>query len=164
MTMETHEEGARQMLRHAVATVAYRGAKTLRDAPARFANFRIAPSTRTPVEILAHIGDLFDWACGLANGVHEWHDSEPLAWDAEIARFHLSLEKFDARLASAVPLERSAESLFQGPVADALTHVGQLAMLRRLAGANMKGENYFRAEIVRGRVGAEQTPPAREFD
>ncbi len=151
-------------LRHAVATVAYRGGKAVRGAPALFAGFQAAPGTRTPAQILAHVNDLFDWAGHLADGEHVWSDSAPLPWEEEVARFHAGLARFDARLASGKPLGCPEERLFQGPIADALTHVGQIAMLRRMAGAPMKGENYFKADIEAGRVGADQVPPRREFD
>ncbi len=161
--MSTASDPARQLLRHAVATVAYRGGKALRSAPESFAAFAIGENPRTPAKVLAHLGDLFDWALAMAKGETAWHDSEPLAWDAEIARFFASLKKFDDYLASPEPLRSPAEGLFQGPIADALTHVGQIAMLRRLAGCSIKGENYFKAEIVVGRVGFEQPAPRREF-
>jgi hypothetical protein len=151
-------------LRHAVATVAYRGGKAVRGAPPTFAGFQASPGTRTPAQILAHVNDLFDWALELADGRHTWRVSEPRPWDAEVERFHAGLARFDARLASGRPLGSSEEKLFQGPVADALTHVGQLAMLRRMAGAPMKGENYFKADIESGRVGEDQVPPRVEFD
>ncbi|MDR3717191.1 MAG: hypothetical protein P4K98_00215 [Bryobacteraceae bacterium] len=150
--------------RHTLATLAYRGGKTLRGAPESFASFRASESTRTPAEILAHIGDLLDWALSIADGRQTWHDSVPLAWPEEVARFFAALGRLDARLASGEPLKTTAERLFQGPVADAFTHVGQIAMLRRMAGAPMRGENYFKAEIVAGRVGPEQAQPRREFD
>ncbi len=110
------------------------------------------------------MGDLFDWAHSLAQGEAVWHDSRPLSWDAELARFFAALKKFDNYLASPEPLRCSSEGLFQGPIADALTHIGQIAMLRRLAGCPIKGENYFKAEIIAGRVGSEQAAPRREFD
>src|SRR5437660_4383880 len=122
------------LLRHAVATIAYRGNKALQGAPADFAQFRVGDKTRTPAEILAHIGDLLDWARGLANGVHQWHDSIPLPWDDEVARFFAGLKNLDNRMASGA-IGFPAENLFQGPIADALTHIGQIAMLRRLAGS-----------------------------
>ncbi len=151
------------LLRHTVATLAYRGGKTLRGAPAEFAGYRSSPDARTPAEILAHIGDLLDWALSLADGRQAWRDSPPLAWDQGSARFFAALEAFDQRLAADAPLGAPPEKLFQGPIADALTHVGQLAMLRRMAGSPMRGENYFQAEIVAGRVGAEQAAPRKEF-
>ena len=158
----------RDLLRHTVATVAYRGAKAVRDAPASFATYATpgASSTtgRTPAKIVAHIGDLFDWGLSIAKGAQAWHDSTPLPWDKEVARFFTALERFDEYLASEAPLACEPEQLFQGPIADALTHIGQLAMLRRLSGAPIRGENYYKAEIVSGRVGAEQTPPRREFE
>ena len=162
--MSAPNDPARQLLRHTVATVAYRGSKTLRGAPESFVTFAQTPSCRTPAQILAHMGDLFDWALSMAKGQASWRDSQPLAWDAEVTRFFAGLKKFDDYLASSEPLHSPAEGLFQGPIADALTHIGQLAMLRRLAGCKLKGENYFKAEIVTGRVGAEQSAPRREFD
>jgi hypothetical protein len=152
------------LLRHTVATLAYRGGKALRGAPAEFAGYRAAEGSRTPGQILAHIGDLLDWALSMANGHPEWHNSPPAKWDEGTARFFAGLEAFDARLASDEPPAVSAEKLFQGPVADALTHVGQIAMLRRMAGCPIRGENYFVAEVTAGRVGSQQAEPRVEFD
>jgi len=152
------------MLRHALATLAYRGGKAVRGAPAGFGAFRAAPTTRAPGQILAHVGDLLDWALGLADGRHEWHEATPLPWDEEVARFFAALARLDQRLAQDAPLGSSAERIFQGPIADALTHVGQIAMLRRMAGAPVRGENYVRAEITAGRVGPGQEAPRRELD
>ena len=157
-------DAGRQLLRHAVATIAYRGGKVLRDAPSGFASLRVGEKTRTPVEILAHIGDLFDWVLWLAKGEHRWSPSVPQPWEREVARFFDSLARFDALLASTELLAAPAEKLFQGPIADALTYVGQIALLRRLGGAPVRGENYFRADIVAGRVGPAQSAPRREFD
>lgn len=154
----------RELLRHTVATLAYRGAKAVRGAPDSFASFKASATTRTPVEVLAHIGDLLDWALTIANGSEKWHDSEPLPWDQEIARFHKSLASFDSYLASNSDLRGTCERLFQGAIADSLTHVGQLTMLRRIADAPIRGENYSVAKIEAGKVGAEQAAAVREFD
>jgi hypothetical protein len=156
-------EASLSFLRHSLATLAYRAGKTLRGAPEGFAEFRAGEKTRTPGEILAHMGDLLDWALALADGKHVWHNSKPLAWQREVERFFAGLAAFDRRLASGQALGFSAEKLFQGPVADALTHTGQIAMLRRMAGAPVRAENYFRAKIVKGWVGDEQEPPVVEF-
>jgi hypothetical protein len=153
-----------ELLRHTVATLAYRAAKTVRGAPPEFADFRASPTSRTPVQILAHMGDLFDWALTMADGKAVWHDAAPLPWDEEVARFFAALEKFDARLATGRPLANPATKIFDGPVADALTHTGQINFLRRLAGAPVKGESYFRADIQTGRVGRDQPPAKVEFD
>jgi hypothetical protein len=158
------DDASRALLRHTVATLAYRGGKALRGAPASFADFQAGQKTRTPVQILAHVGDLFDWALSLAKGEHAWKDSTPLPWDQETARFFATLERFDAFLASVEPLAASPERLFQGPIADALTHIGQITILRRLAGVPIKGENYFKAEIERGRTGGDQAAPRFEFE
>jgi hypothetical protein len=157
-------EEKREMLRHTLATVAYRGGKVLRNAPAGFAGFRAGATSRAPVQILAHIGDLFEWALTMAKGEEAWHDTPPRPWAQEVDRFFATLRAFDDFLGSGAPLAAGAEGLFQGPVADALTHVGQIAMLRRLASAPVKGENYFRAEIEAGRLGPDQSPPRREFE
>src|ERR1044071_9798376 len=149
----------RAMLRHTVATLAYRGGKAVRGASESFASFKASETTRTPAEILAHVGDLLDWALSIAKGKETWHNSKSLKWNKEVQRFHSSLKAFDKYLASKSELSASCERLFQGPIADALTQVGQLAMLRRIAGEPIKGENYSRATIEAGRVGAEQDAP-----
>ncbi len=151
------------LLRHTLATVAYRGGKALRNAPESFANFGSGPNGKTPAQILAHMGDLYDWALSIASGNQVWKDSEPLAWEKEIERFFAVLKRFDDYLASGSPLCDSPAALFQGAIADSLTHIGQIAMLRRMAGCAIKGENYHRAEILVGRVGTEQSSPRREF-
>lgn len=157
-------DSARDLLRHTVATLAYRAGKALRDAPPGFATFAIAPGSRTPGQILAHMGDLLDWGLSMAKGAQRWQNAPLQSWDQDCARFFAALEAFDDYLASDAQLGTSAERLFQGPIADALTHTGQVAMLRRIAGAPVRGENYARAEIARGRVGAEQPRPGFEFD
>ena len=155
---------ARELLRHTLATVAYRGGKALRGAPESFSKFSAGGAARTPAQILGHLGDLFAWGLSMARGKQEWKESPPQAWSEDVARFHATLQAFDDYLASDAPLGAPAEKLFQGPVADAFAHIGQIAILRRLAGCAIRGENYFKAEIAAGRVGAEQAPPRREFD
>jgi len=162
--MNASSDPARQLLRHTVATVAYRGNKAIHGSPAHFDSFHIGDKTRTPAQILSHTGDLFDWALSIAQGKQAWHESAPLPWEQETARFFAAIKKFDDYLASSEPLHGPIEGLFQGPVADALTHVGQIAMLRRLAGSPVKGENYLRAGVTIGRVGSEQSAPQREFE
>jgi hypothetical protein len=159
-------DNARTFLRHTVATLAYRCGKAVRGAPATFADFKAGPTTRTPIEILAHIGDLLDWVLSQAQGKEKWPDAVERSWDDEVARLHANLKAFDDYLASGEPLHKPAERMFQGAIADALTHTGQLTMLRRLAGSHVRGENYSRADIQIGRVGATQSPPPErsEFD
>ena len=160
----TSSDPGRALLRHTLATVAYRGRKAVAGAPEAFSRFRAGESSRTAGQILAHLGDLFDWALALADGQQHWHDSTPQIWNDDTARFFAALAAFDARLAADRPLGCSAEQLFQGPVADALAHIGQIAMLRRLAGVPIRGENYFKADIAAGRVGSSQSAPRVEFD
>jgi hypothetical protein len=155
-------DGKLELFRHTLATLAYRAGKALRGAPDGFAEFRCGESSRTPGQILAHMGDLFDWALSIAKGKEGWRSAELSPWNEEVERFFAALKTFDDYLAAgpvAVPLEK----LLQGPVADALTHTGQIAMLRRMAGVPIKGESYYRAEVVVGRVGMEQTAAKREF-
>jgi hypothetical protein len=155
---------ARELLRHAVATVAYRAAKVTRNAPEDFADYRAADDVRTPLQIVAHMGDLYDWALSLAKGNWDYKRSSPGSWERELERFHGALLAFDDYLASDAALGHSIEKLFQGPVADSLTHVGQIAILRRLADAPIRAESYARSDIVAGRVGPDQTPSEFEFD
>ena len=155
---------ARSLLRHTLATIAYRGGKAIRNAGPSFGEYGSPDTSRTPGKILAHIGDLMDWGLAMCEGRREWHDSSPLAWEKECERFFASVKKFDDYLASDKALQVSAEKLFQAPIADALTHIGQIAMLRRMARVPMKSEYYVIAEITAGRVGADQAPPRKEFD
>jgi len=153
----------RTLLRHLVAVIAYRGGKALRDAPEGFGAVAAGPGSRNAVGILSHTADLFAWGLALADGENRWSATESDDWDAQVERFYAGLAAVDARLASPEPLGRPAARLLQGPFADALTHVGQIGMLRRLAGSPVRGENYFKAEIEVGRVGPEQAPPSDEF-
>jgi hypothetical protein len=150
-------------LRHALATLAYRAAKTIRGAPANFSGFRPGEGSRSAGEILAHMCDLMDWALAQARGKERWRNSRPRSWDKDAARFFKALTAFDKYLASDEALHVSPERAFQGALADALTHTGQIAMLRRLAGARVRGENYSRAKISAGRTGADQSKPLSEF-
>ena len=154
----------RELLRHTLATLAYRGAKAVRDAPPEFEAFQASPTSRTPVQILAHIGDLMAWGRSMADGSRQWHNSTPLPWKQEVERFFRCMSEFESYLASDAPLQSPAEKLFQGPIADALQHVGQLTFLRRASGAPVRAENYFKADIASGRVGPEQSKPKLEFD
>jgi len=153
----------RELLRHTLATLAYRGAKVISNAPDNFAAFRIHETTRTPGEILAHIADLLDWVLRTSQGDYVYKRSSPLPWEEESARFFDALKALDSYLASNEPLGCPAEKIFQGPIADALTHVGQIALLRRMAGAPVRGESYFRADIEAGRVGVDQSTKRLEF-
>ena len=142
----------REVLRHMVATVAYRGGVSVRDAPENFATFRAHETTRTPGEILAHIGDLLEGSLHLLQGEMVFLTSTPLPWKDEISRFFSAVRGLDSYLATDAPLACPVEKLVQGPIGDALTHVGQIVMLRRMAGIPIHPEPYFTAEIVAGEL------------
>lgn len=148
-------------LRHALATVAYRGGKAVRHAPESFSTFRAADGSRSAGEILAHVCDLFDWGVTMAHGKQVWAPKPPQSWAADCDRFFDGLSAFDRALES--PVAGSEPLLFQGPIADSLTHIGQINLLRRLANSPVRAENYARAEIVSGRVGRDQADPRAEF-
>ena len=156
----------RAVLRHLLATLAYRAAKVLRDVPPGFPEFSAGSNWRRPVLIVAHLADLMAWGVKLAQGEYVWRAGGTKDWNTEVLRFFDGMAELDRALASDAPLSlnRSAEMLIQGPLADALTHVGQLAMLRSAAGFPVRPESYARAEILTGRVGSDQAPAVREFD
>jgi hypothetical protein len=145
----------RELFRHVVATVAYRGGLSVSDAPENFATFRVNETTRTPGELLAHIGDLLEGSLYLVKGELVYLASAPLSWEEEVARFFSAVKEFDSYLASGAPLACPMEKLIQGPIGDALTHVGQIVMLRRMAGKPVRVEAYFTAEIVAGEINEE---------
>ena len=164
-TIPAEDPTTRLFLRHALATLAYRAGKTVRGTPEAFGQYRVTPESPSSVEILAHMGDLMDWVLRTVKGEPSWTSATPLPWEQEIARFFRSLKALDDYLVAG-PIRWEPDRLFQGGIADALTHTGQLAMLRRLAGFKMKGENYARADMAIGRVGIDQKPadPKFEFD
>ena len=165
-TLPADDPTTRLFLRHTLATLAYRAGKTVRGTPPEFGSFRATGGSPSVVETLSHMGDLMDWVLHTVKGEPKWTTATPQPWEQEIARFFAAIGALDAYLASGTPIRYEPGRVFQGGIADALTHTGQLAMLRRLSGYKMKGESYNRADIVIGRVGIDQTPadPKVEFD
>jgi len=162
--MPLHSDAAsREVVRHLVATLAYRAAKVLRDVPPDFATRPFGDATRVPLAIVAHLGDLMAWGVSIARGGYVWKPEGGRVWGAEVDRFFEHLSTIDRELASDT-FAGSIEKLIQGPLTDALWHVGQLAMLRGMAGVPVRPESYARAEIVAGRVGLDQAAPRAEFD
>ena len=153
-----------QALRHVVATLAYRAAKVLRDLPDGFDTASFGPNTRRPVEIVAHMADLMAWGVTIARGDYKWIAGGSEDWQVEVQRFFDEIAALDRQLDAGVPQDGSIEQLIQGPLADAFTHVGQLSMLRGMAGVAVRPESYARAEIVPGRISREQAPAKKEFD
>ena len=151
-------------LRHALATLAYRAEKALRDPPAGFETFRAAPHSRPALAILAHMGDLMEWGERMTHGERRWEAVPQTSWDAAGDRFFRALAALDGALAAGVSDTLPREMIFQGPIADALTHVGQLTMMRGMAGAPIRPESYARARIAAGRVGRDQDRVRVEFD
>jgi len=150
-------------LRQLAATLAYRAAKVLRDAPPDFGRHAFGDATRQPVKIVGHMGDLMIWGVSIARGGFEWKPAGGEDWQTEVDRFFSGLAELDAAIADP-GFNGSVEKLIQGPLADALTHVGQLAMLRGMIGKPVRPESYAKAAITAGRVGLDQEPPKAEFD
>lgn len=155
---------ARALLRHTVATLAYRAEKVLRDPPEGFAEARASDTSRTAIDVVHHLGDLMEWGVRMARGTYQWAPAPADGWDAATARFFDGLAALDAALAVANFTEFPEGMIFQGPIADALTHVGQLALLRGLAGSAVRPESYAKAEITVGRVGRDQSVVRKEFE
>ncbi|MCH8822028.1 MAG: hypothetical protein IH984_00845 [Planctomycetes bacterium] len=151
-----------RFLRHMLAVIAYRGGKVLRHAPDGFGITRVREDTRSAVEILSHINDTLQWGLTAVQGKQEWQEQAHGEWPAQVDRFFDVLKRFDEALKSTDELPCSAERLIAGPLADSLTHIGQLSTLRKLAGSAVLGENYFVADIEIGKVGRDQAAPKRE--
>ncbi len=164
MSGQSATRSDREFLRHNLATLAYRAEKALRDVPPDAAVFRVSPTSRTPLEILSHMGDLMAWGARMAHGDRTWATGPSEDWPEAHARFFQGLAHLDQALVEAEYDPVRVEHVFQGPIADALTHVGQIALLRGLAGAPVRPENYMRASIEVGRVGSDQATERSEFD
>jgi len=155
----------RSLLRHFLAALAYRTQKALRGAPKEFGDFRVADGVRTPAELVRHMTSVLGYARTFFIGGQ--YRPEPLpSLDEEIIRFHDMVEDVARHLEAGAPLLEgmSAERLLQGPLSDAMTHAGQLAMLRRLAGVPVPPENFIVADIQPERLGREQTAPVSPDD
>jgi hypothetical protein len=153
-----------QLLRHTLATLAYRASKVLREFPQQDVERRLAPTSRTPLELVSHLGDLMEWAESLAHGESRWQAGGSPDWNAACERFFRGLAALDRALAQPDERSRPPGQIFQGPIADALTHVGQLAMLRGMLGSAVRPESYARADIRAGQITREQPPARAEFD
>ena len=154
----------RELLRHTVATLAYRAEKVLRDPPDGFASMRLSPSSRSALDIVSHLGDLMEWGERMARGEYLWEARPSGEWSVACDRFFESVKALDAAIGKASFDKYPVEMIFQGPVADALTHVGQLSIMRGVAGGSVRPESYARAEIQTGRVGRDQSSVRKEFD
>lgn len=150
----------RKLLRHFLATLAYRTQKALRDAPDSFGSFRVADGVRTPAELVRHMTSVLGYARSCFIGGRDRPEPLPSLPD-EIARFHTVLEDLGRHLASGATLLDGVtlEQLLQGPMSDAMTHAGQLALLRRLAGSPVAPENFVAARISPERLGSDQSQP-----
>ena len=152
----------RELLRHFLAAIAYRTQKALRDAPEHYPTFSAGNRVRTPVELIRHMTSLMGYVRTFFVGGSYPVKPDPLpTFKEEVARFHELLESVGALLASDERCSLTTEQLLQGPFADTMTHVGQLAMLRRLAAAPVAPENFIYADIRAERLDADQPPPAR---
>jgi hypothetical protein len=150
----------RALLKHFLAAIAYRTQKALRGAPDGFAAFRAGANVRTPQELIWHMTGVLGYArTFFLGGI--WRPEKLPAFDDEVGRFHSLLEDLGGLVERETPHPGvSAEQLLQGPFADVMTHVGQLAMLRRLHGSPVAPENFIRAKISAANLGVDQPPPA----
>ncbi len=149
------------MLRHFLAALAYRTQKALRGVPESFFSFRAAPKARTPLELVQHMESVLGYARTFFTG-GEYNQTPLVDVQAEIVRFHTTLEELARLLESDAPLEGiTPEKLLQGPFSDAMTHAGQIAMLRRLAGSPVEPENFIYADIRPDNLSANQPAPVK---
>jgi hypothetical protein len=148
----------RSLLRHFLAAIAYRAQKALRDAPDSYANFQAGMSVRTPHELVRHMTSVLGYARTLFLG-GVWRPQILPVFHDEVARLHEVIEDLGRLIETGQAPGISPEQLLQGPLSDAMTHVGQLAMLRRLSGAPVAPENFVFAKVNATNLGPHQPPP-----
>jgi hypothetical protein len=148
----------REMLRHLVATIAYRGGIAISNVNESFSEFRAGTSTRSAGEILSHLIDLMEGSLNLCRGDMIFLNSTPKGWKSDSERFFAAIKSLDLYLAGDQEIRCPIEKLLQGPLSDALTHIGQVLMLRRLAGIEVSPQSYYRAEIVAGKIDITNIP------
>ena len=147
------------LLRHLLAAIAYRTQKALRGAPPSFGTFAAGRQVRTPADLVRHMTSVLGYARTFFTG--GTYRPEPLPdLPSEVARLHAMLQDLNRHLEAGTLLRGTTpEQLLQGPLADAMTHVGQLAMLRRLAGSPVPPENFIVAAIDPANLGSDQPEP-----
>lgn len=149
----------RQLLRHFLAALAYRTQKALRGAPPTFSEFRAAANVRTPHELLWHMTGVIGYARTMLHG-GEYAPPRLASFEDEVARFHALLQSLSEDFADeALQARIRDEQFLQGPLSDAMTHAGQLAMLRRLEGTPVPSENFIFAEISADNLSPAQPLP-----
>lgn len=149
------------MLTHFLAALAYRTQKALRGAPADFSTFEAGNLTRTPTELVRHMTSVLGYARTLFRGGTYRPEALP-TFDDEVGRFHGVIADLVDHLRSGEGLSGvTPEQLLQGPFSDAMTHAGQLAMLRRLHGSPVPPEDFVFADIDPSNVGPDQPLPLR---
>jgi hypothetical protein len=137
----------RRILRHMVATIAYRSSRSLRDSPAGFPDVRLPGESKSAAELLLHMSNVLAFAVATVTNTERIRH-EPLEWVREVDRFYALLGDLDSKLAGTVEIEPGMDlKLVQGPLSDVLTHIGQLHAMRRAAGAPVAATNYIKAEI-----------------
>jgi hypothetical protein len=149
----------RQMLRHFLAALAYRTQKALRGGPESFANFSAGSNARTPHELIVHMRSVLGYArTFFIGGIYP--QPVPEDWEKDIEAFHEMLGDLGRYLDSDTPLQNTTEErMLQGPFSDAMTHAGQIAMLRRLAGSPVASENFIVADVSPDNLSASQPDP-----
>ena len=148
----------RDCLRHFLASIAYHATKAIKDPPENYPELDVGNGARTPRRILHHITGVLTYAHSFYTHYETtWFKEEP--WEQEIENFYSILERLDASITETDPREVSHLQLLQGPFSDSMAHVGQLLMLRRIAGSPVPSENFIYADIRCGAVGRSQPPP-----
>jgi hypothetical protein len=146
------------LMRHFLASIAYHATKALKDAPNNYPDLEMGNGIRTPKMILRHISGVLTYA----HSFYEHYDSTWLdvrTWEEEVERFYYVLSKLDKSIQEKNPIGVSVEQMLQGPLSDSMEHVGQLLMLRRVAGSPVPSENFIYADIRVGVVGPDQPKP-----
>jgi hypothetical protein len=151
---------SRRLLRHFLGALAYRTQKALRGAPAGFGEFRAGVNVRTPHELVWHMTGVVGYARTMLHG-GDFAPPRLATFEEEVVRFHATLEALRDDFTNPLLAARiSDEQFLQGPLSDAMTHAGQLAMLRRLAGEPVPSENFIFANVSADNVGPDQPEPA----
>jgi hypothetical protein len=163
MTKDDRAIGKNELVRHLLATLVYRTTKIIRDAPIEYSYTSIGEGVRTPEKVLGHINSLIQlsnrfWSTERPVSMADLRKASPKkGWEREVDLFYRLVAQFDATLAEhPEPRKYSPEKILQGPFMDAFTHIGQLALLRRMAGSSIKGDSYWMADVKIGRVGPDQ--------
>ncbi len=133
-------------IQHFLKVLSYRFEKAIHNAAESYPKHASGHGIRTPLELLGHMNGVLEFAISSLKNQPRRNIPEQ-SWQEQITLYYEKLKELNQLMQENSFDTDTLERILQGPLADAMTHIGQLAMMRRLANSAIAGENYFAADM-----------------